>query len=675
MKKVLLSLFFAFVNAFGATSVTQYGITWTFDTNYTTGQYANGDYYVVAPSGLTITSISPASTVSAGRTINGSMVNPVAGPTAAHGFDSSVSSYSAALNAARPGGSDLSVGNPLVLAAGSSLISSISVATAGARPILSDAAVLTVVSSAPPANSFRPPYCGTDKSHNWNKSGLNYSILGTYAAVFGSGTPSSVEGYFARPWIEINTQVDGRYIHPSNNQPDYGGNMAIEVGDAALILNFNYTNAEKETLYVRLVQYGIDVYGAAKNGADWQNNGGHNIGRKLPLVLAGLAFSDSNILAYADASLHFIFQEDQQTYYVAAGDIANTPSISDGRPRAPYTVRSAAVTITTGSTTRVNWTSHGFYGNEPVRFSGGTIPTGMSAGVDYFVKPETIAATSIFAGQAVSISTPGTTDFTLIGAPNSSAGTFFIATGPGTGTGTVSGMPQNSFLITRKYGDSALVTSGSGSTTGTFNATGLAEWGEKHTSTLSRDGANWNTFYRDVNWYPVIEIALAAQLIDGAVDAWNWPAFFDYYDRVKSNVVDSQFSTTLNNAWAAYRFPSGTPPTAPSSLSVTGANFSTISLSWTDNATDESYFEIQASATSGSGFAQVGTASASTGTGTVTYTVSGLPSGTLRYFRVRAVNAGGNSAWTSEASGTTWAYGVPQSNRRPAKALRNFGGL
>lgn len=47
-----------------------------------------------------------------------------------------------------------------------------------------------------------------------------------------------------------------------------------------------------------------------------------------------------------------------------------------------------------------------------------------------------ITAGSFVVGQSYEIDTPGTTDFTLIGAANSNAGTIFTATGVGSGTGT-----------------------------------------------------------------------------------------------------------------------------------------------------------------------------------------------------------------------------------------------
>ncbi len=344
----------AAVAAQAATSVSQYGITWTFSADRQVGQYANGDYWVVGP--VTITSITPASTVVASRAsnsggttfvndsvINGSMVNPAAGPAVNQGFDSHLdggATYRANLNAARPGGNDLSAANPLVLAAGSSLISTISHPQATRRPALTDAAVLTVVASPPPANSFRPPYQGTDKSFSKTTADLNYGILLSLPTVTGAPTLSSLEPILERPWIEINTSHQGWFYHPTNNQgtSGYGRDLAYNTGSILLSLHLNYTNAQKATLFIRTVQYGIDVFGAASNGGVWEANGGHNHGRKTPMVLAGLAFNDAAILAKADATQAFIFQEDQQTWIVTNADVGRVliDETAIGRIHEPY---------------------------------------------------------------------------------------------------------------------------------------------------------------------------------------------------------------------------------------------------------------------------------------------------------------------------------------------------
>ncbi len=320
-------------------TISQFGITWEFATQRPCGKYANGDNWVVGP--VVIKNITPASVVSGGRTLNGSMINPAAGEWPQQGFDSSMAwdgskgiNWNAGLNVARPGGNNLSASNPLNVSAGKSLVSVKSHSDQANRPTLTDAAVLTVVSSAPAEGSFRPPYTGSDKTHYWNKANLNYGILKNFS-LSGAPTPDSAAAPLERPWIEIATETFGRYFHPVNNQPDYGRDMAMILQTALLTLHVNYSNTQKEKLYVRLVQYGIDVYGAAKSGALWADNGGHNPGRKAPMVLAGLAFNDSNILQYANANTHYIFSEDRQTFYVKQSDVGRTMSQS-GWSRSTY---------------------------------------------------------------------------------------------------------------------------------------------------------------------------------------------------------------------------------------------------------------------------------------------------------------------------------------------------
>lgn len=90
-------------------------------------------------------------------------------------------------------------------------------------------------------------------------------------------------------------------------------------------------------------------------------------------------------------------------------------------------------------------------------------------------------------------------------------------------------------------------------------------------------------------------------------------------------------------------------PIAPSGLLAIANGSSQIDLTWTDNASNESSYRIERSTTSGSGFAEVGTASADA----TSYSDSGLAASTTYYYRVRARNAGGDSAYSSEASATT----------------------
>ena len=312
------------------TQISQFGITWTFAQPVQFGQFANGDYWVVGP--VTIVEINPPSTDSNGRVINGSMVNPSPQNGTRQGYDSSTygnnTSFDAALNVARPDGLDLSVTNPLVLSTASSLVSSISVAEAGHRPQLQTAAILTVLDTAPPAGSFRPPYSGSDKSIQFNTSQINRTLLRNYPAVADTPEWSTVERDFERPWIDHVPNWLGREIHPIDNMPDYGREISSKIGRAALMLHLDVPLAQKETLLIRYLQMGIDMYGVALDGGEdnWQPNGGHASGRKWPILFAGLMLNDSDMqnIGPGEGSGQAYFGEDAQTFYVTQEDIDRT---------------------------------------------------------------------------------------------------------------------------------------------------------------------------------------------------------------------------------------------------------------------------------------------------------------------------------------------------------------
>jgi hypothetical protein len=351
MRGIILPLVFAIMlplQANAVTEITRHAITWTFADDENCGTYANEDPWCIGP--VSVVAISPLSTNISGRVQHGSVLNPL---DRWNGFDSSFGgstqdAYIPASNAGRPGGSDLSASNPLVITAGNSLVSTRTNNTPFIRPQIVDASVLTIISSAPSSGSFRPPYSGSDKESHWNVSDIRWWLLPKLQPTASAPSITTLISYLDKLWFDsTDGTFAGREYHPSNNMPDYGRDMAIQIGDASLFLLCDYPQATLEPLMIRLLQIGIDLYGVTNDnprlltspmGGLWMGGGGHGHGRKWPILFTGLMFNDQNILKYADASNYKIFQEEQQYFYVSQEDVDQARYTGDGKTRDPYTV-------------------------------------------------------------------------------------------------------------------------------------------------------------------------------------------------------------------------------------------------------------------------------------------------------------------------------------------------
>jgi len=283
--------------------LTQYGVTWTFDRPVRVGRYLTGDWWVVGP--VTVTRISPAT--SPGR--NGAVVNPPAGKR--QGYDDRIAGYEPSLRAEFP----------LLLQPGQSLVNAASVDRIGektpdtvsgqyARGPLRTAVVLTCVSEPLSPDAFRPAYVGGQKLE-FTARQLRRDLLPRLRPPGKVPDLKPYERYLERIWLDHLYEWPNRQMHPLENMPDYGREITNIVSTVSLLLLLDDPDGQHEKLLLRFVQLGIDYYGVTQSDNDlWRANGGHNSGRKMPILFAGVLL-DHEGMKHVRAS----FAEDQQTYY------------------------------------------------------------------------------------------------------------------------------------------------------------------------------------------------------------------------------------------------------------------------------------------------------------------------------------------------------------------------
>ena len=302
------------------TQLSQYGITWDFNTPVEYGQFVNGDYWVAGP--VTITSVSPAWD---GQR-HGSMVDPAT--IASQGYRAGLDlTFDPALR----------VTFPLTLNGVSSLVSTIGlpeINPGGAHEGIDIAAVLTVVSAPVPAGTFRPPYAAGPKPF-YNLSQVNYAAVPALALPPGAAMPN-LAGVMTKVWLDHSGMRGnpGGSLHPSGNMEPYPRDSTLQMSTVAVATMVD-TGSRNEYIH-RMVQLGIDLYYCHLNNGDaWRAYGGFGSGRKWPILFAGIVLGDTsmqNPIETTGACCCLTgtvnkFGEDGHTYYGLP-----TVEYPDGRP-------------------------------------------------------------------------------------------------------------------------------------------------------------------------------------------------------------------------------------------------------------------------------------------------------------------------------------------------------
>jgi hypothetical protein len=293
------------------TSLTQYGITWTFDKAYPCGQFVSGDWWVLGP--LKVVSVTPKPTGSR----NGSMLDPVG----AQAYDARGGSYKASK----------AVSFPLQLTGSGthSLVSSIShpdtaACTQGSSPgwltydgvcqrgPIATQAILTVLAQAPPSSSFRPPYAGAAKPLH-AASGVCWKALPQLPVPAGAPAAAKVLRHVERPWIDHLQSWTMQHGCATLNMYCYGREVGNTVSTVSMYVLLK--TPQQQTLATRLIQLGIDNHGVLKAGGGWGGDGGHFNGRKWPIVFAGALLGEAGMKSPGID----IGNEDRMTYLGQSG--------------------------------------------------------------------------------------------------------------------------------------------------------------------------------------------------------------------------------------------------------------------------------------------------------------------------------------------------------------------
>jgi len=323
-------------------TLSQYGITWTFDKKVRAGRFVTGDWYVVGP--VTVVGITPKPLF--GKEVvdspdwklvndnavkedrykdkwarNGSVLNQRV-DTGFGGFDSRLSHdhYDPSQFAKLP----------IAMKPGDALISTAStpepIDHRGYGQPVGTAAVLTCLEKPVPADAFRPSYCDRGQTIYLARN-LHRKLL--YTLPRAKTAPAGLVQWgrvFQRPWLDT---VNWGYASPKQNMPRYGQWITRAVSSTSMLLHLDYSAEEKEPLLVHFVQYGIDLWGIERAGfKGWQGHGGFGQGRKWTIIFAGLMLGDEDMQSPNRKYPTCMFGEDTQTVAGKSWTGANVVFIS-----------------------------------------------------------------------------------------------------------------------------------------------------------------------------------------------------------------------------------------------------------------------------------------------------------------------------------------------------------
>lgn len=349
-----------------ASSVTQYGVTFTFSATKVVGQYANGDWWVLGP--VSITSITPAGAVQTSgtdgdgdpitsREINGTMVNPgnrsfATGGLTANNTGNTVQAWDsldAGVGVATPYNDAFNVdpgntGSALAVTTGSvvKFVSKLTSLPTNNRPGGLDMAVLTVVDAIPATDAVRPGVSRTSKAAPCRAADFDLSIFQSLAPTANAPDYATALGWIQR--FHETTQphsINNIVAKAINNHPEYGRDIGNNIHRAMLCLHLSsFTDAQKRTLLCSLAAIADDLVSRAEEGGITPDNGGGNSWKKAVIVLCAASLGENTPASWTtwlSAPNNKVWCEGGQMFTVSGFDVALPRYTADGRPRSAFT--------------------------------------------------------------------------------------------------------------------------------------------------------------------------------------------------------------------------------------------------------------------------------------------------------------------------------------------------
>ncbi|RLB49298.1 MAG: hypothetical protein DRJ42_21325 [Deltaproteobacteria bacterium] len=312
-------------------------ITFRFDREVPCGDFVDGSPWVVDDgAGVAITAMEPAVTRDCGADVcNGWMLNVSGRGQALDGrrdYDM----------AAAPPIRDATEAAPFTATAGDSILKAVSfqdeaVGTdcsgetafgRSTRHCLYFAGVLTVLGEAPPdggANTFRPPYVGTDRPII-PVSDANMSLLPSLpAASVDSSCPDVAAAETALCQVPLSfmgtyaNQFFKGYLNTNQSASGYHGHVSRSYGDYLLRALFD---DRTDRMAHCLIQRGIDLYHMLLPPVEtsWGPNGGHGQGRTMWPVLAAAVLGRADWATNVESMSPGRFAERSQIYWSPIAD-------------------------------------------------------------------------------------------------------------------------------------------------------------------------------------------------------------------------------------------------------------------------------------------------------------------------------------------------------------------